>query len=72
MLIEVVVFLLGVIYGLLNPGKENRWELFKKAIKIGVALGILVGIVFVLLLMPFGLLIHCFQLQDWSWGLFGA
>ncbi len=54
-LLEVVVFLLGVIYGFLNPGKEDRWKLFKNAIKIGVALGIVMGIVFVLLLMPLGL-----------------
>ncbi len=55
MLIEVIVFLLGVIYGFLKPGKEDRWYLFKKAIKIGVALGIVVGVLSILLLMPFGL-----------------
>ncbi|ADB57616.1 hypothetical protein [Archaeoglobus profundus] len=54
MLIEVIVFLLGVIYGFLNPGKEDRWKLFKRALVIGSVIGLILGLTFVFLLLPFG------------------
>jgi len=40
----VVAFVMGIIYGLLYPGKENRLRLLKKAVGLGIILGIIVGL----------------------------
>lgn len=45
MLFEILAFIIGLIYGYVKPGKEKRWELFKKGIMYGVILGIIFGII---------------------------
>jgi len=42
--LAVVSFVLGVVYGLLHPGKENRLGMIKKALGIGILLGIIFGL----------------------------
>jgi hypothetical protein len=32
MIFEILAFIIGLIYGYVKPGKEKRWELFKKGI----------------------------------------
>ncbi len=50
MLLPTLFFILGVVYGYLHPGKENRIGMLKKAIGIGVLLGIVFGFVAMFLL----------------------
>jgi amino acid transporter len=38
----VIVFIIGIAYGFLRPGKENKWGL----LKWGVIIGIILAIVF--------------------------
>ena len=45
MILEILAFIVGLVYGYAKPGKEKRWELFKKGIVYGVILGILFGII---------------------------
>jgi hypothetical protein len=45
-IITILVFIIGVIYGYVKPGKEPRWELFKKGALYGVILGIICGLIF--------------------------
>ncbi len=45
MILEILAFIIGVVYGYVKPGKEKRWELFKKGVVYGVILGILFGII---------------------------
>ena len=45
MILEILAFIIGLVYGYAKPGKEERWELFKKGIVYGVILGILFGII---------------------------
>ncbi|NQE46032.1 hypothetical protein C5S31_08430 [ANME-1 cluster archaeon GoMg2] len=30
MILEILAFIVGLVYGYVNPRKEERWELFKK------------------------------------------
>ncbi len=43
MMFMILAFIAGLVYGYVKPGKEKRWELFKKGIVYGVILGILFG-----------------------------
>ncbi|MGB2728683.1 MAG: hypothetical protein WBD09_09455 [Halobacteriota archaeon] len=45
MIFAILAFIIGLVYGYVKPGKEKRWELFKKGIVYGVILGILFGII---------------------------
>jgi Mg/Co/Ni transporter MgtE len=45
MILEILAFTVGLVYGYVKPGKEKRWELFKKGIVYGVILGIIFGII---------------------------
>ncbi|NQE05469.1 hypothetical protein C5S32_06330 [ANME-1 cluster archaeon GoMg1] len=45
MLFEILAFIIGLIYGYVKPGKEKRWELFKKGIMYGIILGIIFGFI---------------------------
>ena len=45
MLFEILAFIIGLIYGYVKPGKEKRWELFKKGIIYGIILGIIFGFI---------------------------
>ena len=42
---EILAFIIGLIYGYVKPGKEKRWELFKKGIIYGIILGIIFGFI---------------------------
>jgi predicted permease len=45
MIFEILAFIIGLIYGYVKPGKEKRWELFKKGILYGIILGIIFGFI---------------------------
>jgi hypothetical protein len=38
---EILIIMIGLIYGYLKPGKEDRMSLFKKGILIGIILAII-------------------------------
>ena len=40
-LIETLTFVLGIIYGYVSPGRENRGALLRKGLIIGVVLAII-------------------------------
>ncbi len=45
MILAILAFIIGLVYGYTKPGKEKRWELFKKGIVYGIILGIVFGII---------------------------
>ena len=45
MILEILAFIIGLIYGYVKPGKEERWALFKKGIVYGIILGVLFGVI---------------------------
>ena len=43
--LEILIVIIGIIYGYMKPGKENRSALLKRGIVIGIILGaIMVGL----------------------------
>ncbi len=48
--IPLLAFLLGIVYGVLHPGREDRIGMLKKSIGIGVLLGLIFGILIALFL----------------------
>ncbi len=44
MLLPTIFFILGVVYGYLHPGRENRIGMLMKATGLGVLLGIIFGL----------------------------
>jgi len=40
-LLEILTIVIGIVYGYIKPGKEDRFGIFKKGIIIGVILGII-------------------------------
>ncbi|HVL86693.1 MAG TPA: hypothetical protein VM681_01600 [Candidatus Thermoplasmatota archaeon] len=51
----LVVFLFGIVYGYVTPGRQDKVGLFKTALLVGVVLGILFALVgFVVDLSPVG------------------
>lgn len=62
--LEIITIAIGVIYGYLKPGKEDRKALLKKGVLIGIilglifaGLGLLVGIKFLPVSTVLGLII---------------
>ncbi len=49
---ELLILVIGVLYGYFTPGKEDRWGLLKKGIIIGIVLGVIIAILS-LFLAPF-------------------
>jgi len=45
MMFAILAFIIGLVYGYVKPGKEKRWELFKRGIMYGIILGIIFGII---------------------------
>ncbi len=43
MVLEILTFIIGVAYGYMNPGKEDRMKIMKKGLLIGVILGAVFG-----------------------------
>ena len=37
--LEILIIIIGIIYGYMKPGKEDRSELLKKGVIIGIVLG---------------------------------
>jgi hypothetical protein len=37
--LEILIIIIGIIYGYMKPGKEDRSALFKKGVVIGIILG---------------------------------
>lgn len=63
-LLEVITIAAGAVYGYLKPGKEDRTDLLKKGVLIGVilgliltGLGVLVNIKFLLVSSVVGLVV---------------
>lgn len=44
MVVDLLAFIAGVGYGYTNPGKEDRGNLLKKGLRIGVGVGIVFGV----------------------------
>lgn len=40
MVLDVLAFIAGIVYGYVKPGREAKGELLKKGLKIGVLVGI--------------------------------
>ena len=49
MILQLLVFIVGLIYGYVKPGKEDRMALLKKGAIYGIILGIVFGIIRVFL-----------------------
>ena len=47
-----LVFVVGLIYGILNPGKENKLNLLRKAIIIGVGITLLTTLLIFVFITP--------------------
>lgn len=47
--IDLISFIVGLIYGYVNPGKEKRGELLKKGAMIGVGLAVVLSLLNLLL-----------------------
>jgi len=39
--LEILIIIIGIIYGYMQPGKEDRSALLKKGVVIGIILGII-------------------------------
>ena len=48
--LPLIFFILGVIYGLVHPGREDRLGMLKKTIGIGFLLGLVFGILIAIFL----------------------
>ena len=48
--LPLIIFILGVIYGLIHPGREDRLGMLKKSIGIGLLLGLIFGLLLALFL----------------------
>ncbi len=47
-----LVFVVGLIYGLLNPGKEDKLNLIKKSVIIGIVITLLFTVLFFVFTAP--------------------
>ena len=43
MILEILAFVIGLVYGYVKPGKEKRWELLKRGFVYGIILGLIFG-----------------------------
>jgi hypothetical protein len=41
----LIVFIIGIAFGFLRPGKEDKWGLLKWGLILGIILGILFGLI---------------------------
>ena len=44
MILEILAFIVGLVYGYVKPGKEKRWELLKRGFVYGIILGLIFGL----------------------------
>ncbi|MGQ0534474.1 MAG: hypothetical protein ACT4PT_00170 [Methanobacteriota archaeon] len=40
-----ILFLVGIAYGYMSPGKTQKMEIFKKGLLVGVVLGVVLGLI---------------------------
>lgn len=52
-LLEILALAAGIVYGYLNPGKEDRFELFKKAVIFGIIFGFIFTILGIFINLEF-------------------
>ena len=45
MILEILAFIIGLVYGYVKPGKEKRWELLKRGFVYGIILGLIFGFI---------------------------
>ncbi|RZN36572.1 MAG: hypothetical protein EFT35_07920 [Methanophagales archaeon ANME-1-THS] len=45
MILYILAFLIGLVYGYVKPGKEDRMALLKKGIIYGIIIGIVFGLI---------------------------
>ncbi len=45
MIFVTLAFIVGLVYGYANPGKEDRWELLKKGVVYGIIIGVILGLI---------------------------
>jgi len=45
MIFVILAFIIGLVYGYVKPGKEERWDLLKKGIVYGIIVGIIFGVI---------------------------
>ena len=45
MILEILTFVIGLIYGYMKPGKEDRIALLKKGIIYGIIIGVVFGVI---------------------------
>jgi CDP-diglyceride synthetase len=45
MFLELLAFIVGLVYGYAKPGKEDRWALLKRGAIYGIILGVVFGLV---------------------------
>ncbi|AGK60184.1 hypothetical protein Asulf_00149 [Archaeoglobus sulfaticallidus PM70-1] len=57
MSIELLALLLGMIYGYINPGREDRINILKKAVIFGIVVGIILGLLVGIIFPPAGILV---------------
>jgi hypothetical protein len=55
---ELLIIVIGIIFGYVRPGKENKWILLKN----GIIIGIILGIIFALLALVLAPVIGVFSL----------
>jgi hypothetical protein len=42
--LDLLIVIAGIIYGYSREGKEDRWHMIKKGLKIGIVLGVAFGV----------------------------
>lgn len=42
--LDFIAFVVGIVYGYVNPGKEDKTKLFKKGIKYGVIFAVIFSV----------------------------
>ncbi|WP_456370516.1 hypothetical protein [Geoglobus sp.] len=57
MSLTFIVFLLGMVYGFVNTGKEDRLGLIRKSLIIGFVFGLLVALAFFIFTIPAALVL---------------
>jgi len=44
-ILDILAFIIGLVYGYVKPGKEKRWELLKRGFVYGIILGLILGFI---------------------------
>ncbi|MBE8540127.1 hypothetical protein [Geoglobus acetivorans] len=52
-----LVFLIGFVYGFVNPGRENKLRLLRNSLAVGFVFGVLIALLFFVFTLPAGLFV---------------